>query len=189
MFPTLKEPDALEIHPYGKTTPCVGDVVVCIPPDHTDYIVHRISRITQHGIMTRGDNAQVDDDWVLTLNEIEGRVTAAWRGHRRRTMHGGMTGGIQFHISRLRVKIVRRLSRFLKPLYHQVSKSGVIFGVLPRQLRPRIIRFNQQGTVALRLMWRNKVIGRYHGESGTWQIKFPFLLLVGPEYLSEIDKD
>ena len=183
MFPTLHEPDALEIVPYGKNIPHVGDVVVCMPPDYTDYIVHRISCISPDGFITRGDNTRMDDQWVLMLNDIAGRVVFVWQGNKQRKLPDWFISIVQFRVNWLWNKVVRSLFLFVRPLYQQVSDSGIVYRILPQQFRPKLLRFTQQGEIVLRLIWLDTVIGNLHSESGTWLIKPLYRLLVDPKLL------
>ena len=187
MFPTLKEPDALEIIPFGGTLPATGDIVVCLPPEHEDYVVHRVTRITAQGIYTQGDNARMEDPWVLYNENIAGRVVFAWRYRKRRKIAGGLVGRIQCRINRLFIKVIRWLYLLVKPLYELICNNGAIHRLLPKQLRPRLVRFVQQGTPTLRLIWLDKMIGYCDVANGMWKIVPPYKLVVDPEIIREAD--
>jgi hypothetical protein len=92
MIPTLREPEIMEITPYKRKPLRVGDVIFFLPPEADQPVVHRIVRLTSAGIATLGDNNAYEDAFLLQPESIKGRVTAAWRGQKRRKIAGGLLG-------------------------------------------------------------------------------------------------
>jgi hypothetical protein len=178
MNPTLREPEMMEIVPYDGRPVRVGDVVFFLSREVARPVVHRIVRVAPAGISTIGDNNSREDVLLLQPEDIEGQVVAAWRGARRREIAGGLRGRLRGGWLRRRNVLDCAVSRLLHPVYHAVSRSGLIAGVLPAPLRPRVVVFPAQGCDRFRLLLGNHVIGRYDDQARRWQIRRPFRLLV-----------
>lgn len=80
MQPTLSERDLLEIEPYGRRPMRRGDVIFFTHPQEDKPAVHRVMRISSEGILTRGDNNNLMDPWVLRAEDVIGRVVRARQG-------------------------------------------------------------------------------------------------------------
>ena len=190
MNPTLREPEIMEIMPYGDRPLRVGDVAFFLPPEADQPVVHRIIRVTPAGISTRGDNNTQEDTFVLQPKRIKGRVVAAWRGQKRRKIAGGLPGRLTSRWLRWRRVLDRGLSPLLHPLYYALSRCGLIARVLPAPFRPRVVVFQTQGQDQFQLLLGQRIIGRYDDQKRQWQIQRPFRLFVDGRALpSQQDKD
>lgn len=178
MNPILEEPEILEIIPYEHRPFKVGDVVLFLPSDFSQPVVHRIMSVSLTGVKTRGDNNTCEDSFLLNSKNIKGQVIAAWRGQKRRKIAGGLKGLLLSRWLRWIGLMGRGVSRLIHPLYHALSRSGFLAFVMPEFLRPRIFIFNKQGREQLLLLIRQRVIGRYDELKYQWQIKRPFKLFV-----------
>lgn len=183
MNPTLREPELMEIRPYENRPVRVGDVVFFLPPQAGQPIVHRVIRMTPAGIATRGDNNRREDAFLLQPTNIQGRVVAAWRGQRRRTIAGGLHGRVASRGVRWGIGLCRRAAPVLQPLYHALARRGWIARGLPKSLRPRVVVFHAQGYDQFQLLFGRRVIGRYDNYRQQWQIQRPFDLLVDGQTL------
>ncbi len=184
MNPTLREPEILEIRPYGSRRPRVGDVALFASPETGQRVVHRVVRLTSAGIATRGDNNTQVDRCLLPPHCIEGQVVAAWRGQRRRRIAGGMLGRLAGRWLRWRRVLDRGVAPLLRPLYRGLARGRVCARVLPAAFRPRVVVFQAGGCRQIRLLLGRRIIGRYDEQRQRWQIQRPFQLLVDGETLS-----
>ena len=190
MNPILREPEMLETVAYGNRPIRVGDVIFFTSPETDRPVVHRIVLMTTAGIRTRGDNNSGKDKFVLHPRDIEGRIVAAWRGHKRREIAGGWRGWLTGHWCHWRRIIDRRVSPLLHPLYHLVSRQGIIARLLPARFAPRVVVFQTSGQEQFRLLMGRHVIGQYNARLRQWQIQRPFRLFVDKRLLSTPkDKD
>jgi hypothetical protein len=178
MNPTLREPEMMEIVPCGGRSLRAGDVVFFLPPGSDRPVVHRVARVTAAGISTRGDNNALEDHVLLRLEDIQGRVVAAWRGRKRREIAGGFRGRWNGRWLRLRRLMDREVSPLLHPLYRSLSLRGRVARCLPASFRPRVVVFRDQGKDRFRLLLGERVIGRYEEQERQWRIQRPFRLLV-----------
>ncbi len=184
MFPTLAEPDLLEIRPYGDRPVQVGDVVLFRPGEAENDIVHRVIRIDPRGIRTRGDNSGKEDDWNLKPGDIRGQVVAAWRGKRRRSIRGGPRGLAELRVAKWRREADRRFSRKLHPLYRRLSRSGLFVMLLPTRLRPRAVVFRTPDGAQIKVLLGSWVAARYDPHWRQWRVRRPFRLVLDSDYLS-----
>ncbi|MBN1425951.1 SynChlorMet cassette protein ScmC [Candidatus Fermentibacteria bacterium] len=179
MNPTLREPEIMEILPYDTRPLRVGDVVLFLSPEAHQPVVHRIVRVTPAGISTLGDNNTHQDEPLLHPRSIKGQVVAAWRGQRRRKIAGGLRGRLTGRWLRCLLVLRRGASPLLYPLYHALSRGGLIAWLVPDRFRPRVVVFHAQGRDQFQLLLGRRVIGRYDDYRHRWQIQRPFHVLVG----------
>jgi hypothetical protein len=178
MYPTFGECDLLEIVPCDPDEVRLGDVIALHPPDKQHLVVHRVVEVTSGGLLTRGDNNRNNDDWLVQSEQLIGRVVAAWRGERRRLIHGARVGRRQGLAAHWLGRLDRATSRLLHPLYRALARSGVVQRLIPPSLRPRVVVFRAGGRVKLRLLSRGRTIGQYDAHAGRWRIERPFRLIV-----------
>ena len=178
MDPTLRDPEILEIRPYGGRLPRAGDVVFFSPPETARPVVHRLIRVTRAGLRTRGDNNAQEDVFLLLPESVKGRVAAAWRGQKRRKIAGGFRGRLTNRWLRWRRVAHRGLSRFLHPFYQALSRRGWIVRALPVSFRPRVVVFQARGRDQVRLLLGRRIIGRFDDNQHQWHIRRPFQLFV-----------
>lgn len=76
MHPTLCEGDALTASPVRASELRRGDIIVTLQP--RGVTVHRLITINGQRVITRGDNADVDDD-AVPVDAVVARVTAIER--------------------------------------------------------------------------------------------------------------
>lgn len=183
MNPTLREPEMMEIVPYDSRPLRVGDVAFFLSPEVDQPVVHRIVRVTPAGLSTRGDNNTQEDVFLLQPKDIKGQVVAVWRGRKRREIAGGLHGRLTSRWLRWRGVLDRGVSRLLHPLYHALSRGGMIASLLPAPLRPRVVVFQTQGRDRFLLLWGQHIVGRYDGQKRQWQIQRPFRLFVDERML------
>ncbi len=184
MNPTLREFDVLEIVLYGERMTRVGDVIFFKSPANEQCIVHRISKLSEEGIRTRGDNNPAADPYHLQLNDVAGKVIAAWRGEKRGMVLGGAAGHFLLQLNRFRCSFTQSAASLLRPFYHSLAQSGIVRRLLPFRLQFRIVSFQTNTSSSLRLLLGRRVVGRYDHERGQWQITRPFRVFLDERFLS-----
>jgi len=186
MSPTLVEPELLQVRPYRGERVRPGDIVCFRSPDGGRTVVHRVVAVEAQGIRTRGDNNERDDEWVSPAADIIGRVTAAQRGTRRRNVPGGWRGLAALRCARLGHGIRRRTGTVPHKLYDLAAGLGPFDRLLPRALRPRVVRFDARCRVLLKLMMGRQAVGQYDDQRAVWHIRRPFRLFVDERALRRI---
>jgi hypothetical protein len=185
MNPTLKPGDRLQIIPYDGRIIQQGDVIVFISPEDGSKVVHRVVSLNSTGIKTQGDNCNHEDDWLLSREDIIGRVVSAQRGNRGLRVYGGLLGHLLALAIRATKSIDSNFTSLLRPFYQRLARAGVFRRWLPSRMRPRVIYFNRDAGTELQLVMGRRVIGRrLEGKTG-WHIRRPFRLFVDEEALPE----
>ncbi|MCX6841233.1 MAG: SynChlorMet cassette protein ScmC [candidate division WOR-3 bacterium] len=194
MNPTLQEPDLLVVRPYGTGRVRPGDVVCYKSPTTGTTVAHRVvsigrrSPVAGHpidGIRTRGDNNPTDDPWVLQAGDIIGRVVAAQRGTRRRVVPGGRQGFFALGCARLGQGIRRYAGLLPRTLYDFVAGLGPLDHLLPRSLRPQLVRFDARYRVFLKLLMGRQMVGQYDARQARWRIRRPFRLFMDEQTIRD----
>ena len=178
MNPILREMDLLEIAPYVEGPVQIGDVIVFLPPGCDQAVVHRVAGVSREGIRTRGDNSSQQDPWLLRPAAIAGRVVAAWRGQRRRTVAGSRGGRAVAHLMCWGRALDRSVSWLLHPIYRALARGGVVRGLVPARFRARVGVFRAHGRSDMRLLLGGRVVGHYDAGRCQWHIRRPFRLFV-----------
>ncbi|MCP4695070.1 MAG: S26 family signal peptidase [Desulfobacterales bacterium] len=178
MRPALRESDLIEATPPGDRPARVGDVILFTPPGAGRVVAHRVVRVTKEGVYTRGDNNARKDAFLVRPGEIEGRVTAVWRGSRRGVVAGGPRGRWTARLSGPRRVLGRFLSRLLHAPYHALARRGVMHRFLPDALKPRVVLFRENGRDLPKLLIGRRVVGRFDPAAGDWIVQRPFRLFV-----------
>ncbi len=183
MYPTLREPDLLEIRPYQGRPIRAGDVILFHAPGRSLPIAHRVESAGMVGIRTRGDNLCPPDEWLLNADQVIGQVIRAHRGGRRRNVPNGNSGRIWEWFLRMWLPVLNVLSRILHAPYHALSNVGGLRQLLPPAWRPRKMLFQSGERRIWRIVCGGRVVGEYEEGHGPWKIRRPFRLLIDPRDL------
>lgn len=185
MYPTLVDPELLEVESYGDKRVCPGDIVCFRLPTDSITVVHRVVAVGSGGIRTRGDNNAADDPDIVPALSIIGRVRAVQRGARRRVVSGGWRSLAALACARLGRGVWRRVGLVPRALYRFLSRLGPFDWLLPARLRPRLVRFDARYRVFLKLLSGGQVVGQYDDRRREWRIRRPFYLFVKLRTLGE----
>jgi hypothetical protein len=178
MNPTLTAGDELQLEPYNCKKIRVGDVVVFNVPEDGRKITHRVISVNSKGVRTLGDNNKIIDAWVLTTENIIGRVVYAQRGRRRRRVFGGSIGRFYVIVVRLMKMLVSGIAVLLRPVYRWMVQTGFIIRLFSGQIKPLIITLNRQEGTELQLLVGRRFVGRLLPGESQWQIRRPFRLFL-----------
>ena len=178
MNPTLRRQDLLEITTYQERTPEVGDVAFFLPPNNNDYIVHRIVSAGPEGFLTRGDNSNDIDPWVLNEKDVCGRVVAAHQGNKRRKIAGGFIGRVTGLSCRVRRKTNGLTLKVLSPAYRSLCTRGFLHWLIPVRFTPQVATFRSDANASHKLLLGRQVIGSYDETLLKWQIRRPYRILI-----------
>jgi signal peptidase I len=183
MHPTLKPGDRLFIRSYYGQKIHRGDVIVFISPGDGSRVVHRVVSSDLSGIRTQGDNNNRVDPWLLSHDQMLGRVYSAKRGNKRRRIFGGTVGRLFAVAVRAIHTVDSWVSFLLRPAYNELAKVSIFTRLLPTQMRPRVVSFEQGAGKELQLLMGRRVVGRWLPGKAGWRIRRPFRLFVDEETL------
>jgi len=189
MYPTLRPGDGLELYNYRNNAEIkIGDVIVYPHPDKPMDVVHRIIKIKPEGVITRGDNNNKIDPYVVKYSDIAGKVIAAKRRTRLIDIKAGKVGFCIHKIMLLRKYFVLYALAPLRFVSKILAESKIlnIFDFLFKTKVVYVKRNNQ--SVAI-LVAGKKAIGKYLVESGEWQIRFPYKYFINTDRLDKDRKD
>ncbi len=178
MNPTLKAGDGLSVIPYENRRIQIGDVVVFPHPEGNHNVVHRVVAVDSQSVRTKGDNSINMDPWILSPDDIFGRVVSAKRENRSVTIHGGALGRIFAPILWTIKKVNLSVSIVLHPIYHCLARSGIFIKFNQFLPKTRVLSFHRTGGTEYHLLMGNRVIGRRLLGKDQWQIARPFRLFV-----------
>ncbi len=178
MNPTLMSGDRLHTVPCDWQEIRRGDVIVFISPTDESKVVHRVVSVDANGIGTRGDNCNCIDPWVLSPDQIVGRVISVQRGNRRRRIFGGYLGRVFAGTARALHAIDSHASVLLRPVYDRLARSGILRRWVQTWKEPRVIAISRSGKIELQLLMGRRVIGRWLPGMTQWHIRRPFRLFV-----------
>ena len=184
MNPTLKPGDRLDTASCHWREIRRGDVIVFVSPADESKAVHRVIFVDSNGLRTRGDNCDRIDPWVLSPDQIVGRVVSVQRGNRRRRIFGGYWGRIFAGTARALHMIDSHASVLLRPVYDRLARSGILRRWVPVSMEPRVISYTHPGGTELQLLMGRWVVGRRLPGMAWWNIRRPFRLFVDEDSLS-----
>lgn len=168
MNPTFSQEDLLGVKKEKMVRS--GDVVFF--RSGGKFIVHRAMAVTPHSIVTRGDNNPANDIKPVRPDDVVGIVVAAWRGNRRRAIHGGRSGILVARWLHCRRRIWARAVALLSRPYRNLEQSGLL-RPLAAPLCPRVIKCGE----CMHLLLAEHVVGSFK-PGGKWLIKHPWDLFV-----------
>ena len=184
MFPTLKTGDVLRVVQYSPRKIIAGDVIAFHSPNGRAIIVHRVIGVDQIWIQTKGDNNLRNDDWILSPNDILGRIVSVRRGEKNIIILSGFWGQKYVFAVRVLKRIIGVLnSIMLSPAYNWLSETGTFERQFSRRISTRLCCFKRGNGLEQQLIFGRRVIGRLLPGQKQWYIKRPFRLIVDEKSL------
>jgi len=188
MNPTLKAGASLYLTPYNGQKIKRGDVIVFHHPTDEKLITHRVLSVHSSGIRARGDNNSLIDPWILSPEQIVGKVIHAQRGRIKRRMFGGFLGHLYAKLIRTFRRVKAWLILLLRPFYSWLLHKGFLRRWFSFHKRIKVISFDRPAGKELHLLFRRTVIGRLQPKQNRWQINRPFRLLIDEACLPHREK-
>lgn len=184
MNPTLDYPDILEIIPCHVKRVQTGDIICFRQPENIAITVHRIAQINTLGIITRGDNNSEDDPIPVRIENVIGRVTAAWRYGKKRNIYGGFKGRLLSRYIRFQFALNRLFSKPLHKIYQKLYTSEISQCLLSKFFKFRVFQFNHDlSNPSIKIMFRHRIIGNYDHKNKKWQIIPPWRIFISESKL------
>ena len=177
MHPQFKPGQLLYVRPAMHDI-AVGDVIVFTNQNKTTNTVHRVIRVDQHKIFTRGDNNSYDDPDPVHPEEVLGIVRWLNKDGSISPVQGGKKGLRQLHRQKRRNQISTLLIRLFSPLYQIIKKSRVI----PKLWHPniKIIHIKTKNGVLLKYTYRNQTVAQWDSVSKRFTYQHPYDLIIKP---------
>jgi len=185
MRPILKHGDLLQVIPYHGQKIHPGDVIVFLPPEGEQRIVHRVISTSSEGIRTRGDYCTRIDPWILDSGHVIGRVIYAIRGKKQRRIHGGFLGCLSAMAIRAFHLTDCIISSLFRPVYYWMARRGSIRRWTTSLFQTRVLYFKRTDGTELQLLMGKSVVGRWLPGKAGWHIRRPFRLFVNEGSLPE----
>ncbi len=186
MNPTLIDGDRLNIRPYGDQRIRAGDIVVFQHPFDGYLMVHRVVSAERHRIRTRGDNNSIRDRFVLSYEDITGRVVSAHRGRNKIKVPGGIPGRLQGAMRHLIKYLDLKISRFLHHQYRRLAKTGIFRKIFAPCIKTRTVCLRRKNGTELQVLMGRRIIARLPAGADRWQIKRPFRIMIDETTLPEL---
>lgn len=184
MYPILRSVDNIITEKYEKRDDIrVGDIIVYPHPDKTFDVVHRIIKIMDNGVITRGDNNSKIDPYVINFEDIKGKITAITRGKKSINIAGGRAGYIIHRIMLIRKYGVFFIEFPIRKISAIIADSK-LFNFLDPLFRVRIVYVNGKNGINREILkLGNRAIGKRYGRDGKWFIKFPYKFFIKKDRL------
>lgn len=184
MFPTLKTGDILRVVQYNRREIHPGDVIAFNSSNGAALIVHRVVTVGQNGIRTKGDNNELNDDWLLSSNDVVGRIVSVNRDKKKIIILNGLWGQQYLRTVRTMKCIYNALSFvILRSIYHWIAKIGIFRYLFTNRVDIRLCCFKRCNELELQLLLGRRVIGRLLPGKRQWYIKSPFRLIIDEKSL------
>jgi signal peptidase I len=189
MDPAVRAQDLIRHVPCFPETLRPGDVIVFRPPGVGYLMVHRIVANRPQGILTKGDNNDFVDPWILSKDGIVGRVVEVFREGRRLTIYRGAVGWGQMVTARVRRWIAAQIIRFHQVAGRQLRPPRMLDRWLKRALKGRVITIRRSSGIELQFLVGRRVIARRPSAQGRWHIRWPFNLFLDKARLLALELD
>ena len=185
MYPTLRGGDGIQLEKYtNRLDVRVGDIIVYPHPERPIDVVHRIIRLKEKGVITRGDNNNKVDPYLIKYEDIKGKIRAVKRDKKEIHLVQGYTGYIIHRIMLLR-KYSRPHIRYPFAVLSKILAKSRMLNFIDPLIKTKVIyikRNNEQEALLVR--GNNKLIGRRCRETADkWKIIFPYKLFIKTEEL------
>ncbi|MBN2354598.1 signal peptidase I [candidate division KSB1 bacterium] len=171
MHPTLRVGDGLIVLPYEARPIKKGDMVVFTSPQDGKQVVHRVVKVNENGIQTRGDNNRLPDPYFLQSTDIIGQVIEVQRGDRRLKKFNGLIGEKLAEYHRSRNRLWRFVYRILSIPYQKIAPLRL---PLIKADHLKVATFHKNGGEQQALMLGRRVIGWRRSQEGAWMIRAPY---------------
>ena len=183
MKPTIISGDGLELYKYKDNSEIrVGDIITYQHPNKSTDVVHRIIKVEKSGVITRGDNNNKIDPYLVRYENIEGKIIAVKRGSKLISKTNGELG---YFIHRLLIIIL--FSKHFLFKYPRIISDKIYESKLLNFLNPlfktKVIKLNNKDRQNYLLLYKSRVIGKKKQKDKKWWIKFPYKYFIDEDQL------
>lgn len=182
MHPMFKDGDEMYVRPYNGARIYRGDVVVFSWPNNSRKVVHRVVRVGQNSIITRGDNNRDIDTQSSEFSRVLGRVEYAKRNGSIYRVRGGLFGMAYVFPWRIVRWLDRWASFFLHYPYRFLANTRMLSRMPYIRSKIKVVSFKRGSSEELQLLFGARVVGRKLSTMSQWWIKRPFRLLVDEDF-------
>lgn len=175
MHSTFLPGQELYIHPVS-TIPTPGDVVVF--RKGKTYVVHRVKKVLETGIVTRGDNNPSDDDQLVLPTQVIGIVKKAGQGNSFQAIQGGRWGLFRAQVRWKAMDISNWLRPVIGAPYRWLKRSRLV----PRIWHPVIttLEVRSENGLMIKYIDRGKTVATWLPELHQFQCKRVYDLVIFP---------
>lgn len=182
MFPTFLPKDLLRISVYRSFSEVrPGDAVIYGAPGGKK-TVHRIVRIENGKIRTRGDNNNLTDSYALVFSDLIGRVDRIERGGKCRYAYAGVRGFVWHILMQIRTRIWRGSVYLFGGAFRRISDVFSFLPAVPPDAKSVI--YEKHGRRELQIHSKRRIIAKKNLETGKCSVRFPYRLCYG-RYLKQ----
>jgi signal peptidase I len=178
MYPTLRGGDGFQLEKYIDSLDVhVGDIIVYPHPGKSIDVVHRIIKLRSDGVITRGDNNNKVDPYVVKYKDIVGKVNTVKRGRMTFYLAHGTKGYI-IH----RVMLLRKYSKpYIFAPFVLLSKfltRSKLLNFLHPLIKTKVVYIKRDNKCEIILVCGKKQIGKRQEKTNEWEIRFPYKLFI-----------
>lgn len=177
MHPTFKPGQLLYIRPTMNGL-SVGDVIVYSDHNQKINVVHRVVKIKDGLVYTRGDNNPYNDVNPIHPKDILGVVVKVNQNGSIASVQGGKAGYRRLQHQAKRNRIAHFLKSLLFPFYRNIKASGIV----PKIWHPEIkkIHLETQNGFVIKYVSRNRTVAQWDSVSKRFTYQHPYDLLITP---------
>ncbi len=177
MHPVFKPGQMLYVRPLIDE-PSVGDVIVFLDPLSKTHVVHRVIKVENGQIHTRGDNNPAEDQNPVNPKDIVGVVVKADQAGTVTKVWGGKVG---YHRSKFQV-FTKGLINFIKKLFYPIYKMIKSIRIVPKIWHPDIqkVLLKTPAGEVIKYIHRGKTIAQWDSVSKRFTYKHPYDLVIKP---------
>lgn len=179
MYPTLRSGDGLILYTYTSTDDVsIGDIIVYPHPNKPFDVVHRIINKLTGGVITRGDNNNKIDPYIITYDNIIGKVISVKRKDQTIILLSGKKGLLLHKYLIIRMFTLPYIRRPIGFTTRLIEKNK-IFNFCDFLFQVDVVSIKSGNNKKYILRHKNKVIGiKSEKTDNQWQIKFPYKLFI-----------
>jgi signal peptidase I len=182
MHPVFKPGQMLYVRPL-LDEPSVGDVIVFFDPRQKIHVVHRVIKVENGQIYTRGDNNPTEDQDPVNPQDIIGVVVKADQAGTITKIWGGKAGYRQSKFQGFAKRLVITLKKLGYPIYKVIKSSGII----PKIWHPEIqkVQLKTPAGEVIKYVYHGKTVAQWDSVSKRFTYKHPYDLVIHPPETSK----
>lgn len=182
MFPTLRSGDSYVLKKYDSILNLkAGDVIVYAHPYEAMDVVHRIIKIKGEKIITRGDNNNKVDEYIISYKNVKGYVETVYRNDKQIRLARGKLGLIRHKLMLIRKYLRPVVAKPIISLTDKIAFSRILF-FMHGFFDVKVIIIERGNDIHEILKYKNKAIGKRKNKE-PWKIRFPYKMFIDTDKL------